>query len=224
VEIEAKFRLLEPSEDDLRRLQSTFGQAGYTVMNDPDLIHIVDTYFDRVDHVLNRVGAALRVRRENDQVLLTFKCKVSQEGALHARVELEAQPRPDHLRRVFEELEKLHLPLGRHQPQQFSGMQLDDLLRSWDLVAMLEISTERCSFNMGHQHRTLVHVVLDRVQFEHGNRQGGYSGIEIEAVGIENAEAVKALSEILKTEWGERIQEQKISKYEFALHYLGMGG
>ena len=224
MEIEAKFRLLEPAEEDCRRLQSAFGLAGYVVVDDLDLIHIVDTYFDRVDHDLKRLGAALRIRRENNQLLLTFKRKVSQEGALHARVELEAEPTPEHLRRVFEELEKLHLPLGRQQPQQFSGIQLEGLLRGWGLVAMLEISTERCSFNVGNQDRTLVHVVLDRVQFEHGKRQGGYSGIEIEAAGDENAEAVRVLSEILKTEWGERIQGQEISKYEFALQSLGIGG
>jgi inorganic triphosphatase YgiF len=221
VEIEAKFRLIKPSEEDLGRLITICTQAGYAVEVNPDPIDIVDIYFDRVDHALRQAGVALRIRNENSETLLTFKRKVSQEGALHSRIELEAPPTLDHLRRVYAELERLDLPLAKGQPQYVPGIELENVLKAWDLVPMLEISTKRYRLEVGRD-RILASIVLDRVQFQHGTLQRGYMGIEIEAADGEDAETVMALSEILRSEWGEGIKEQAVSKYEFALESLGI--
>jgi len=56
MEIEAKFRLLNPTEEDLNRLKAIYVQAGYGVEVDPDPIDIIDVYFDRTDHALRRAG------------------------------------------------------------------------------------------------------------------------------------------------------------------------
>jgi inorganic triphosphatase YgiF len=222
MEIEAKFKLLNPSEEDLNRLKAIYVRAGYGVEVNPDPIDIIDVYFDRTDHALRREGAAIRIRKEDGDVLLTFKRKLSQEGALHSRVEVEARPTQDHIRRVYGELEKLDLSLAKDRPRYIHGIKLEDFLKGWGLVPMLEIRTKRCRLDVRDRDGALAFVVLDRVQFQHGARQGGYSGIEIEASDDEDVEIVMRLSGILKAEWGRGIQEQAISKYEFALESMGV--
>ncbi len=222
VEIEAKFMVVKPSGEELGRLIRIYTEAGYAVELEPDPIAIVDVYFDREDHALRKAGVALRIRKEDSENLLTFKRKVSQEGALHSRVEIEAPPTSDHLERVYIELEKLDLASGQKQPLYVPGIELEDALKVWDLLPMLEINTKRYRLDVGRE-CILASIVLDQVHFQRGTGQGSYLGIEIEAAESEDAESVLALSRILKAEWGEGLQEQGISKYEFALENLGVG-
>ena len=116
MEIEAKFSLLNPTKEDLDRLKAIYIQAGYGIEVDPDPIDIVDVYYDRTDHALRRAGAAFRIRKEDREVLLTFKRKLSQEGALHTRVELESPPTQNHVERVNAEMESTRLGF-RHRPR-----------------------------------------------------------------------------------------------------------
>jgi inorganic triphosphatase YgiF len=222
MEIEAKFRLLNPTEEDLNRLKAIYVRAGYGVEVNPDPIDIIDVYFDRTDHALRREGAAIRIRKEDCEVLLTFKRKLSQKGALHTRVELESPPTPDHLDRVNAEMEKLDLPLAKDRPRYISSIEMEDALRAWDLVPVLEIRTKRHGLDVRDRDGAAAFVVLDQVQFQHGAHQGGYSGIEIEANDDEDVEIVKRLSGILRAEWGRGIKEQEVSKYEFALESMGV--
>ena len=222
MEIEAKFSLLNPNKEDLDRLKAIYIQAGYGIEVDSDPIDIVDVYYDRTDHALRRAGAAFRIRKEDREVLLTFKRKLSQEGALHTRVELESPPTQNHVERVNAEMEKLDLPIAKDRLHNMTSIELEDALRAWDLVPMVEIRTRRYKLDVRDRDGAAAFVVLDRVQFQHGGRRGGYSGIEIEASDDENVEIVRRLSGILKAEWGGGIQEQGISKYEFALDSLGI--
>jgi inorganic triphosphatase YgiF len=221
MEVEAKFQLLDPDVVDIHRLKALFEQGGYAVEGTSEPIHIIDVYFDRKDHGLRRAGAAVRVRKKNQRVLLTYKRKIAQEGELHSRIELEAEPTLEHLKEIYKELKSLDSIPNKDQPQPTSAMMLEDTLETWGLVPMLEIGTKRYKVEVGFGGQTLAFVVLDRVQFELCTREGGYSGIEIEALEDKDAQTVVALSEVLKAELGEDIKAQEISKYEFALQHLG---
>jgi inorganic triphosphatase YgiF len=221
VEIEAKFRLLEPDAVDVRRLKALLERRGYGVECAPDTIQIVDTYYDTPWHELQKAGAAIRMRDKDGKVLLTYKRKVAQEGALHTRVEMEAAPEAGHLERVHGELEGVGSSVHADLVPDLSAYTLEAFLNTWHLSKTLEIETERSKCNVREADEVVAVLVLDRVVFARGVLKGGYTGVEIEAVGVGDATTVMALSGVLRSELGDFLQEQKISKYEFALEALG---
>jgi inorganic triphosphatase YgiF len=220
MEIEAKFRLADPRDASIDPFKRVIKEHGFRVDCPDEPFQIVDTYFDTEKHDLHAGGAALRLRVKGERILLTYKRKVAQEGALHSRVELEAEPEPKHLKAVFFELGNLGFSITEESMLEGSQEQIDELLGSWGLIPVVEIITIRLSCQVSEGQDPVASFVLDHVDFERRSRRGGYVGIEIEAMGEGNAANVMKISDALKSSLGERIQEQKLSKYEFALGSL----
>jgi inorganic triphosphatase YgiF len=220
MEIEAKFRLIGQDTTSLQKIVSIIEKCGFDVdcMDEP--IRIVDTYFDTDRFFLRRAGAAIRLRLKDENVLLTYKRKVAQEGALHSRIELEAEPNHDHLTAVIGELQDLALEGVSEVKLDLESERPEKVLAMWGLAPVVEILTirDQCELREGQQPVAI--FVLDQVSFVRGGRRGGYVGIEIEAIGEQNTAKVMKISEALKDNLGESIQEQDISKYEFALGSL----
>lgn len=220
MEIEAKFRIANPETTSIQTFTSVIEESGFQVDCLDQPIKIVDTYFDTNQHALQAKGAAIRLRRKADKTLLTYKRRVAREGALHSRVELEAEPEPDHLRAVFSELQDLGVATLDDGVSKMWRGRAEQILGLWTLIAMLEISTDRCRCEVSEGNRPVAIFVLDQVSFERGERQGGYVGVEVEAIGEGNTSSVITIAKALKARLGENIQEQDISKYEFAIESL----
>ena len=220
MEIEAKFRLVNPRDASMDLFKRAIEERGFRVDCTDGSFRIVDTYFDTEKHDLHANGTALRLRVKGERILLTYKRKVAQEGALHSRVELEAEPEPRHLKAVLFELGNLGFSIADESMLEGSPEQIEELLESWGLSPMVEITTIRLSCQVSEGQDPVASFVLDHVDFERRGSRGGYVGIEIEAMGEGNTANVMKISEALKSSLGERIQEQKLSKYEFALGSL----
>jgi triphosphatase len=57
-------------------------------------IEVTDTYFDTADHALARAGYGARLRRVGNHTTLELKSNAAVDGALHRRVEVEAEASP----------------------------------------------------------------------------------------------------------------------------------
>jgi len=217
MEIEAKFRLVNPETASIQPFKRVIEGCGFQVVCQDAPIRIVDTYYDNAQHELRTSGAAIRVREKGEKTLLTYKRKVSQEGALHSRVELEAEPRSEHLRAVFSELRDLGFTAADEGVLDLWDGQIEELLTALALIPMVEIMTARLRCEVSEGHHPIALFVLDQVDFERDGCRGGYVGIEIEAIGERNTAGVLTISDAIKAELGESIQEQELSKYEYAL-------
>ena len=220
MEIEAKFRLVNPKAASIHTFKRVIEGCGFQVDCIEAPIRIVDTYYDSAQHEQRTRGAAIRLREKGEETLLTYKRKVAQEGALHSRVELEAEPGPDHLRAVFSELKDLGFAAADEGVLDLWDGQIEEILGEWALIPMVTIMTARLRCEVSEGHHPIALFVLDQVDFERGGRRGGYVGIEIEAVGERNTADVMTISDAIKAKLGESVQEQEISKYEFALESL----
>jgi triphosphatase len=93
IEIEAKFRVMDPEEEAWLLSARRIGGLHAGPANDPLLF--VDHYLDTPDRKLLRAGWTLRLRRLDRGTLASLKSIVPPDGALHTRDEIERQARFD---------------------------------------------------------------------------------------------------------------------------------
>ena len=87
--LEIEVKLAIPDQGTFNRLLVVSALGAY-VLGPPQIVSVVDYFYDTADMAMLNGGYACRLRREGDQVIATVKGAGSATDSLHKRQELEA--------------------------------------------------------------------------------------------------------------------------------------
>lgn len=185
-ELELKFSRMEGHVPSGAELDAAFADTGL----EPGPLRRatnVDRYYDDARLSLSRVGYALRTRMAEGAMLATLKTLGTVEGALHRRDELE-----------------LPVPEGATAADPWPPEIADRVRMATDprtLVRAVELTTERATFEVRHEGRTVATVAFDEVEAKLPNseRTAHWSELEIEGEDEATLHCVSAALEGLLT-------------------------
>jgi predicted adenylyl cyclase CyaB len=172
--------------DEIKQVTSI---GGYILCADhPKNIH--DIYFDTENKDLKRQKLALRIRKMNDDMLLTFKGPSVHRGEAMQRMEIEREWSHEAFEHVLQELRNIKVPLGKNASRSDTietnaSQNLSDITEVMYNHGLREIQdreTSRTIRNVVSEKNgpILAELAIDRVCYHFNDENIGFYEVEIE--------------------------------------------
>jgi CHAD domain-containing protein/uncharacterized protein YjbK/transposase-like protein len=201
IETEAKFVVPDPST--FAALQK-LSQLGDFELKPIGVKTVVDRYLDTADKRLYQAGVACRLRKVNQQQLVTLKSLTPAEGNLHRREEIETEVTVD----------PLQISQPRAWPEGRVKKLVLEIVGSAPLETLFILHQTRHQFHALRQGQPVLELSLDEVSLRD---QTVVDYRELEAELIESGVEANLISfvEALRARWPLKVETQ--SKFERAL-------
>jgi CHAD domain-containing protein len=207
MEIEAKY--VVPNREKYRELLRARELAGYALVPTGTAARVLDRYFDTSDGLVLSGGYALRLRSEDDTVIVTLKGLGDASGAIHRREEQEAA------------LASWTTNVA-DWPEGSARALATALTGGAELQPLFELAQRRARRDIVDGVRRVAQLSLDDVRAAVGRRPAFYYEVEVELAPDGTEADLAVLSEALRVEWG--LTPEPRSKFERALTTLQQRG
>jgi inorganic triphosphatase YgiF len=201
VEIEAKFNV--PDREVWQRLQALDRLAGFDLVAGR-VKRVRDIYLDTPDRHIFYAGYACRLRRQDDEYLITLKALGGAQDAIHRRQELEATVPP-----VL-------------SPAQWPASPARERLVEWigasPLLPLFELEQERWVRDLMRGGRRVAEWSLDDVRVVAGGQEQAYLQLEVELRPQGDEIDLGRIAACLRDEW--KLLPEPRSKFERAFSLI----